>query len=312
MTIIDTSPETSQPGPYEWPRSPIQLDTERLSEHASFRTLAHFHEDVEFIRIRAGTMADEINGQDVLLTKGDVLFINSRHMHRNVAVGGNDCLFEIVQFHPSLLSGGTAEAQAQIFSTFNDQLFSHVHITRDDPTIDRWHLLFDLCFEGASPTAASGVHAPSLSPARELFLVGILYAMTSLLIGLHASTRRDVCATTGDRDLSLIRTMTDFVYRNYAQKIRVDDLAEAAFTSRSRCNRLFRRFTNLSPAAFVNRYRLQVGSRMLLETTQSIAAISQACGFSDQSYFTKAFQREFHLSPKDYRRRASKAVPPSP
>lgn len=52
---------------------------------------------------------------------------------------------------------------------------------------------------------------------------------------------------------------------------------------------------------YVINFRLRLACEMLTHTDKSVAAISEAAGFSDASYFTKTFKAEMGVTPKDYR-----------
>ena len=47
--------------------------------------------------------------------------------------------------------------------------------------------------------------------------------------------------------------------------------------------------------------RLANGSRLLRETSLSVAEIASAVGFADQSYFDKRFKRAFGRTPMAFR-----------
>jgi AraC-like DNA-binding protein len=52
------------------------------------------------------------------------------------------------------------------------------------------------------------------------------------------------------------------------------------------------------------RLRLQLARRQLTESNDAVGTIAQACGFYDQSHFTRAFKKYTGLTPLAYRRQA--------
>ena len=52
---------------------------------------------------------------------------------------------------------------------------------------------------------------------------------------------------------------------------------------------------------YIINYRLRLASRLLRLTKRSIAEISEVCGFTDASYFTKIFRQHFGVTPKEWR-----------
>jgi AraC-like DNA-binding protein len=82
--------------------------------------------------------------------------------------------------------------------------------------------------------------------------------------------------------------------------LRVGTLAGATGVSERTIHTAFAEVGS-SPAAEIRRARLDV-SRSLLETTSmSVVEIALACGFTDPTSFTRAFQRQWHCSPTAHR-----------
>ena len=82
--------------------------------------------------------------------------------------------------------------------------------------------------------------------------------------------------------------------------LRVHALAEIAGVSVSQLERLFRRVFQITPQQMLTKLRIEAAMRMLHADT-GIAAIGQACGFSDQSAFARQFKCTVGMPPRDYR-----------
>ncbi|MCP4316553.1 MAG: GlxA family transcriptional regulator [Hyphomicrobiales bacterium] len=65
--------------------------------------------------------------------------------------------------------------------------------------------------------------------------------------------------------------------------------------------RLFGRYMNCSPKKYYVDMRLQKARNLLMQTEDSITAISVACGFNSTAHFTKAFKTQFGAPPGTYR-----------
>ena len=57
---------------------------------------------------------------------------------------------------------------------------------------------------------------------------------------------------------------------------------------------------------YLNRYRLEAASSLLLTTTDQIQNISQNTGFNSVNYFNTLFKKHYHLTPREYRQTHSK------
>ena len=100
-----------------------------------------------------------------------------------------------------------------------------------------------------------------------------------------------------------------FVLRHYDQPIEVTQLAELAHLSVSQFDRRFKRLYQMTPMQYVLRVRVNAASEALTTSDRSIAEIALACGFYDQSHFTKQFRRQFAQTPTAYRERYHETKP---
>jgi AraC-like DNA-binding protein len=65
------------------------------------------------------------------------------------------------------------------------------------------------------------------------------------------------------------------------------------------------RFSHLlgdAPLAYLARWRLQLGARLLQTTDDSVLQVAQNVGYESEAAFNRAFKREFDLPPARYRR----------
>lgn len=108
--------------------------------------------------------------------------------------------------------------------------------------------------------------------------------------------RPDACHPIYDR----LARVVDYLKESYAQAVRVRDLARLADLSVAQLERHFQRVFQLNPEQMLTKLRIDAAMR-LLTGTASIAAIGQACGYSDQSAFTRQFRRMTGITPGQYR-----------
>ncbi|MCB9351382.1 MAG: helix-turn-helix transcriptional regulator [Lewinellaceae bacterium] len=58
--------------------------------------------------------------------------------------------------------------------------------------------------------------------------------------------------------------------------------------------------TGKTPSQFIRSYRLQKGLELLQKGELNISEIAYDVGFTDPSYFSRVFQKEFGKSPSDF------------
>jgi transcriptional regulator GlxA family with amidase domain len=84
---------------------------------------------------------------------------------------------------------------------------------------------------------------------------------------------------------------------------RIDALAAEAGVSRRSLSRLFRLGLNIGPADFVERVRIDLARRRLLESDDRVETIAVACGFGSLRRMDRAFARTIAASPTEFRSR---------
>ena len=104
-----------------------------------------------------------------------------------------------------------------------------------------------------------------------------------------------------------LRLALDYLNTHYAENVRMQTLLDITGFSLSKLERSFRKVFQMTPQQVLTRLRIQMAMH-LLHGDESIASIGQACGFSDQSAFTRKFKAETGFSPRAYRARIGGSV----
>ena len=91
----------------------------------------------------------------------------------------------------------------------------------------------------------------------------------------------------------------------------VERLAGDANLSVRQFTRRFRAALGMPPAEFVERARLGEGVRRLVESQVRIDAIARSVGYRSPDAFSRAFRRQFKISPSEYRERFRSEAPVS-
>jgi AraC-like DNA-binding protein len=84
-------------------------------------------------------------------------------------------------------------------------------------------------------------------------------------------------------------------------------LAQRVGVSGSVLAERFRCYLGEPPIAYLSRWRLQLGARMLTSTSYSVARISGDVGYESEPAFNRAFKRHFGAPPAQFRIRAKSA-----
>jgi len=102
-------------------------------------------------------------------------------------------------------------------------------------------------------------------------------------------------------DEQFLNKLTDVIYKNISNPdFNVDQLAEGLFMSRSSLLRKIKGVTESTPNDFIRLIRLKRAAEILKEGEYKVNEVCYLVGFSSTSYFSKVFQKQFGVLPKDF------------
>ena len=87
----------------------------------------------------------------------------------------------------------------------------------------------------------------------------------------------------------------------YGDALTSADLAKVAKLPVPRFARLVKRIFGITPVQLIAKTRIAAASRMLRESSRSIAEIAQDCGYYDHSAFTRSFRAVTSVTPTQFR-----------
>ncbi|MBE6584705.1 MAG: AraC family transcriptional regulator [Ruminococcaceae bacterium] len=89
---------------------------------------------------------------------------------------------------------------------------------------------------------------------------------------------------------------------NYADELRVEDIARNYHLDRSYLERTFRRDTGKSIRETITDFRIKKAQSLLRDTDIPISDVAKSSGFGDRLYFSKFFHKKFGMTPSEYRK----------
>ncbi len=101
----------------------------------------------------------------------------------------------------------------------------------------------------------------------------------------------------------LVKRAICYLNDNATYSISRWQIAGSVNISEDYLTRIFRKEIGISPWDYLNRYRIQIASRLLLETGSSISEIAALTGFQDQAYFCRVFRKVKGFPPGNIRTR---------
>jgi AraC-like DNA-binding protein len=133
------------------------------------------------------------------------------------------------------------------------------------------------------------VDAPVLAPLIEREI------LWRLLAGPHGGIIRQIGLA--DSVLSHVNRAIQWIRDNYAEPMRIDDLARLTGMSTSTFHRHFRAVTNMSPLQFQKRIRLQEARSLLVARAGDVTGVGHLVGYDSPSQFNREYRRLFGAPP---------------
>lgn len=231
--------------------------------------------DNMILMIQSGSVQVQYRGRQWLLKAGEVVLIAAGEIHSyTLAPGCEQCR----NFVMHLL--GYHRASGELFSGFASPVRRLHH-----PQAFFERMEMGVALRNNSPAAAAALGA-------ELYRQIELEAAADGEYSSLNVVQRDARVAAG----------VEFIQRNYHRNISVPDMALAAGVSEVQFRRLFLRDTGMSPIVFLRQERLLQAARLLVDTDDTLAEISNKAGFHSTSYLCTSFRQFFQITPEEYRR----------
>jgi len=104
------------------------------------------------------------------------------------------------------------------------------------------------------------------------------------------------------RKESRLARVFEFATLHFRESVSLPQLAEAARMSPAAFSRYFKRATGRAPSDFLNDLRIEYASRLLRETTRTVADIAADTGYSTLTNFNRRFRERVGMTPSVYRK----------
>lgn len=122
--------------------------------------------------------------------------------------------------------------------------------------------------------------------------------------GVVARGSTDVL-TTGDRDLAVALRL---LREGACEGLRLNELPQRSLLSQRTLERRAHELLGRSPKEEMNRIRMEKAKELLSETSLTVSAIAEKCGFSQAKYFSQVFHANQGITPCQYRRQTHKSA----
>ena len=237
---------------------------------------SNWHENVEIIYVTEGEGRINNNGEVISVETGDVIFINSNHLH-SICAGDSKMLYSYLIVDRSFCLENGFDTNLISFNT-------RVGSEEVREAMDRIDGLY---------------YAPKELPYRTLAIRSEILRLMLILCKDHSTQISR--AERADSGIAYTKRALDYIHASFDKSFSLEDAA--AFVGVHKCylSREFHKYTGYHFVEYVNLTRIKVARRLLAEGRLSVGEIGKHCGFENRSYFAKTFARFTGMRPGEYR-----------
>ncbi len=250
----------------------------------------HWHDHLELEYVDVGEARITIESNVFTVRKGEGFFVNSARLH--AVFPDENYVSHTVVFHPSFIC---ANSESDIYRKYLDPLinsdsFAGLHLTEDIP--------FHEELLSYTKEAVESYNRGDFGYELEV-LNALSKAVQCLSYHVVNSVEKPYSVT--DKSFFRLKKMLSFLTENLSEKIEIEDIAAVAKISTTECLRCFNKTVGMPPIQYLKRLRIQKAALLLGSSDDRVIDIALACGFSDMSYFARAFKESRGMTPKEYR-----------
>lgn len=270
----------------------------------------HWHAATEIIMPLKGDYSLNIQGKDVRLEKGDILWIAPGILHTiDEPADGGERL--IILFDPTIMN------QFKELSTIFPFLSPSYLVTARN---------FPSCHDDMQDCLTQMLRFEYLdSPLKNVLIYAELIRLASLLgnavmENLNAAGR-DAAArlrenehgspeseTATQAHLTTIYESMEFIRAHSRENITLEQLAERASFSKFYYSRIFKSFTGMSFIDYLNSCRISDAEILLADPEASITDVALKAGFNSISTFNRVFKKYKNCTPSEFKNLDNNAI----
>lgn len=242
-----------------------------------------WHEEIEIKYIISGQVEILCGPQVFIAQAGDVVVINSCEMHGIRQYGAAPAEYHLLMIPPSLPFGGRL---TDLIAPAFDGECRFANLIRGDIGLrDTMLSLFD--------------SLKRHDAAYELEASGHLALLMARLLRDHVSSlpKREGLQHYAEK----LRPAIEYIYLNYNQDIRIEELARICSLSMYYFCRMFKAGTGYTVSAYIINLRMGKAAALLRTTGMPVASVGAVVGYRDECYFSRCFKSWAGCSPSAYR-----------
>lgn len=249
----------------------------------------HWHTEIEFVYVQSGTVTFCIGTEQITLSEGNAVFINSKVLHEfysedNAVIPNFVCYPTFIA--PIETRIYNQYVQPIISSTISYQIFS--------PVLPWQKEILDILQEIFTQQNSAC--------AKELITSSLLQKLWAVFFEHIDTTHMNQQPDHSAQSQIKLQVMMQYIHTNYSSQIALSDIAQSAGISKSSALSFFHKYLKMAPVSYLILYRLKKASELLITTDLKLVEIAYATGFNNIGYFCKQYKIHYGITPTEYRK----------
>lgn len=260
--------------------------------------IEHKHDYVEAIYVLKGKITNIINGEEIILEKGDLLFLNCHASHGVKACNINDIAVNFI-IKPAFFDTALSMLEEKNFITNfivdtlrNDNTKGQFLLFKTDNIIPITNILENLIY---SIITDKSFDEQNINKK----LMGLLF----MYLSNHTSALKENSKVNHEEVMGKI--ILNYIETNY-KNATLSEITEQLNSSISQISRFIKNKFGKNFKELLQKKRFQTAVKLLEDTNLSVSDIVLNIGYENNSYFHRKFRESYHMSPAEYRKSCNK------
>ena len=243
----------------------------------------HFHNDYEIIYVTNGQVRINVSGMEILMGKGDMIFLNKNANH-NIDIIGDTYTRYIATISSKEFDKHFAESDLlSLFRYSPNQNYYHIQTANFSDIAN----LFDKIMSESQKEPDRYTDELITSYLREILIYAWRLSGDKFVIN--------------DDIKSKVFKVQNILENNYQTNITIEEICKTLYISTYYLTRNFTKHIGISPKQYLINIRLNNAGKLLKNTSMSIAEIAEKSGFQSTSNFISYFKKYFGITPRKFR-----------
>lgn len=244
-----------------------------------------WHNEEEIIYILDGEVEYYINGEKIMLSKGDCAFCAGGKLH-SMFLGEN----QKVSLNAVIFDRSYIFNHSDICNTILDRniIVNHYYSHSVPEENEIITIVRKLCEVMTEKKFGYEIEVK--------MLLSMIYHKI-IQNGLYEKRQKQLDIDDNKHVINAI----GYIHANYTRKIVIEELAAVTGYSVPYFESFFKTYTGKSPIDYIILYRLKKACEMLIKTDNTVLEVAYSCGFSNVSYFIRRFKAAYGMTPHKYK-----------